>query len=134
MRYTETGLANRRRTALAQACQSFTQRNKILILLRWIIGQTSMERYINLQHFSIAISGLSSTCFVALDIIPSMTGLFLQYFPCFFNFFGCFWCRSDCWFLFGKLLFDGGQNWPEKFGVSWYAPGVCCSIHFAVLT
>ena len=35
MRYTETGLANRHRAALAQACQPFTQRNKILILLRW---------------------------------------------------------------------------------------------------
>ena len=41
------------------------ERIKDRILLRWAIGQTSMERYINLQHFSIAISGLSSTCFVA---------------------------------------------------------------------
>ena len=44
MRYTETGLANRRRTALAQACQPFTQRNKIKILLR-CVGHAAWSFY-----------------------------------------------------------------------------------------
>ena len=37
MRYTETVLADRHSTALSQVRQPFTQRNKILILLRWVV-------------------------------------------------------------------------------------------------